>query len=106
MKTLRLNSILLFLLAVSANTLLGQSIVKIADVKIVAAGETLTIPAGSIIELGAGAVLQVEGSLVMNGTASNPIRIKNIDVVIIVSVLWFAIVTCVLMSSSLSLLSP
>ena len=30
--------------------------------------------------------------------------IKNIDVVIIVSVLWFAIVTCVLMSSSLSLL--
>jgi hypothetical protein len=81
MKTLRLNSILLFLLAVSANTLLGQSIVKIADVKIVAAGETLTIPAGSIIELGAGAVLQVEGSLVMNGTASNPIRIKNIDVV-------------------------
>lgn len=79
MKTLRLNSILLFLLAMTANTVLGQSIVKIADVKIVAAGETLNIPAGTTIEFGAGAVLQVEGSLVMNGTASNPIYIKNID---------------------------
>lgn len=79
MKTLRLNSILLFLLALTANTVLGQSIVKIADVKIVASGETLTIPAGTTLEFGAGAVLQVEGSLVMNGTASNPINIKNID---------------------------
>ena len=77
MKTLRLNSILLFLLALTANTVLGQSIVKIADVKIVASGETLTIPAGTTLEFGAGAVLQVEGSLVMNGTASNPINIKK-----------------------------
>ncbi len=80
MKTLRLNSVLLFLLAISANNLLGQAIVKISDVKIVSPGEVLNIPAGTTIELGAGAVLQVEGSLVLNGTALNPIRVKNMDI--------------------------
>ncbi len=79
MKTLRLNSILLLLFA-AANSVFGQSTIKIADVKIVAAGETLTVPAGAIIELGAGAVLQVEGTLIMNGTKSNPIQVVNADV--------------------------
>ncbi len=79
MKTLRLNSILLLLFA-AANSVFGQSSMKIADVKIVAAGETLVIPAGTTLELGAGAVLQVEGTLIMNGTKSNPIQIVNADI--------------------------
>ena len=79
MKTLRLNKILFFMLAVAANSLLGQSVIKIADIKIVPAGETLTIPAGSIVEFGSGAVLQVEGSLIIKGTESNPVIFKNIE---------------------------
>lgn len=78
MKTLRLNSILFIFFAI-ANSVFGQSNIKIADVKIVAVGETLTIPAGTNVELGAGAVLQVEGTLIMNGTKENPITITNAD---------------------------
>ena len=79
MKTLRLNKILFFILAVAANNLLGQSVIKIADIKIVPAGETLTIPAGTVVEFGSGAVLQVEGSLIVKGTESNPVIFKNIE---------------------------
>ncbi len=79
MKTLRLNKILFFMLAVAANNLLGQSVIKIADIKIVSAGETLTIPAGTVVEFGSGAVLQVEGSLIVKGTESNPVIFKNLE---------------------------
>ena len=79
MKTLRLNKILFFMLAVAANNLLGQSVIKIADIKIVPAGETLTIPAGTVVEFGSGAVLQVEGSLIVKGTESNPVIFKNLE---------------------------
>ncbi len=78
MKTIRLNSILFIFFAI-ANSVFGQSTMKIADVKIVAVGETLTVPAGTTIELGSGAVLQVEGTLIMNGTKENPITIVNAD---------------------------
>ena len=66
-------------MAVAANSLLGQSVIKIADIKIVPAGETLTIPAGTVVELGSGAVLQVEGSIIVKGTESNPVIFKNMD---------------------------
>lgn len=78
MKTLRINSILFVFFAI-ANSIFGQSVLKIADVKIVAVGETLTIPAGTTIELGSGAVLQVEGSLIIKGTINNPVTIANAD---------------------------
>jgi len=64
MKTLHLNKILFIVLAVAANNLLGQSDIKIANVRLVPAGETLIIPAGTVVEFGSGAVLQVEGSLI------------------------------------------
>ncbi len=67
------------MLAVAANNLLGQSVIKIADIKIVPAGETLTIPAGTVVEFGSGAVLQVEGSLIVKGTESNPVIFKNLE---------------------------
>jgi hypothetical protein len=67
------------MLAVAANNLLGQSVMKIADIKLVPEGETLTIPAGTVVEFGSGAVLQIEGSLIVNGTASNPVIFRNIN---------------------------
>jgi hypothetical protein len=79
MKNLNLNKILFFMLAFAANNLFGQSVLKIADIKIVSAGETLTIPAGTVVEFGSGAFLKIEGSLIVNGTESNPVIFKNME---------------------------
>jgi hypothetical protein len=67
------------MLAIVANNLFGQSVMKITDIKIVSDGETLTIPAGTVVEFGSGAFLKVEGSLLVKGTESNPVIFKNMD---------------------------
>jgi len=67
------------MLAFAANNLFGQSVLKIADIKIVSVGETLTIPAGTVVEFGSGAFIKVEGSLIVNGSEENPVIFKNMD---------------------------
>jgi len=79
MKNLHLNKILFFMLAFAANNLFGQSVLKIADIKIVSVGEILTIPAGTVVEFGSGAFIKVEGSLIVNGSEENPVIFKNMD---------------------------
>jgi len=57
--------------------LTGQTLLKFKDTTRVKFGETMVISGGSICEFDSNAILIVEGSLIMEGTETNPIIVKN-----------------------------
>jgi hypothetical protein len=57
--------------------LTGQTILKFKDTTLVKLGETMVMNAGTICEFDSNAIIIIEGSLIMNGTETNPIIVKN-----------------------------
>ena len=55
----------------------AQSILKFKDTTRVISGETMVMNGGTICEFDSNAILIIEGSLIMNGTETNPIIVKN-----------------------------